>query len=160
LAIIANNTNAISMKAAIVVLIFGLLVAGNNVSERQLQYNGRSFRTTFDVPQFFYGRYEGNGEGFLQLSEDGSGVFRYDYAALSKDCESALIAFEWGFVLDGNGAVMQVERPYGRSYPVIYNCSGPNAFKNCSERAMIDYLLVFDDGTVRVSSSDDWKKQN
>lgn len=142
------------------VVIFWLFLLPASASEnmRQLEYNGTKINTTFDVDQKFYGRYQGNKSGYLQLHKNGTGVYKYDYAGLSKSCQGELIEFNWGFVLNENNEIIRAERPYGYSYPVVYNCTGENSFKNCSERIMVDYILVYKDGTITISSSDDWKK--
>jgi len=135
-----------------------LQIQSNNV--RQLEYNGTTVNTTFEIDDIFYGKYQGNRKGYLQLNRDGSGVYKYDYVGLSKGCPGELIEFNWGFALDENSEIIKAKRPYGYSYPIIYNCSGDNAFRNCTERVMVDYILVYDDGTITVSSSDDWKKKD
>ncbi|MCK5705059.1 MAG: hypothetical protein KAI29_28100, partial [Cyclobacteriaceae bacterium] len=56
------------------------------------------------------------------------------------------------------GEIVKFKRTYGYSYPIIYNCSGENAFQGCSKRTMVDYVLEYDDGTITISSSDDWIK--
>jgi len=127
---------------------------------RQLEYNGEKINTTFQIDSKFYGTYQGNKSGYLQLNPDGTGVYKYDYAGLSKSCEGDLIEFDWGFVLTEENQIVRAERPYGYSYPIVYNCSGKNAFRNCTEKIMVDYILVYDDGTITVSSSDDWNKQD
>ena len=60
--------------------------------------------------------------------------------------------------IDENGEIVKFKRTYGYSYPIIYNCSGENAFQGCSKRSMVDYVLEYDDGTITISSSDDWIK--
>jgi len=142
-----------------VVIIWLLLFPAPTLeSMRQLEYNGTKINTTFEVDQKFYGKYQGNKSGYLQLNKNGTGIYKYDYAGLSKSCKGELIEFNWGFVLNENNEIIRAKRPYGFSYPVIYNCSGENSFKNCSERIMVDYILVYEDGTITISSSDDWKK--
>jgi hypothetical protein len=138
--------------------LFTFFQSGTSI--RQLDYNGNKVATTFDVDDKFYGRYQGNKKGFLQLNPDGTGLYKYDYAGLSSSCDGELIEVNWGFVIDANNEIVRAERPYGYSYPVIYNCSGANAFRNCTERIMVDYILVYKDGTITISSSDDWEKQD
>lgn len=127
---------------------------------RVLEYNGSRVQTTFNIDTRFLGRYAGSKEGYVLLNVDGSGVYKYDYEGLSPDCEGEEIEFNWGFILDDNYEIVRFQRDYGYSYPIIYNCSGPNAFQGCTKRAMIDYLLEYSDGTITVSSSDDWTKQH
>lgn len=131
----------------------------SNPQVRDLHHNGAVVKTTFLIDEKFYGKYQGSKEGFLLLNRDGSGMYNYDYAALSKTCETAGIEIDWGFIVDEHNEVVRFERPYGFSYPIIYNCSGASAFRNCTQRTMIDYVLVYNDGTITISSSDDWKKQ-
>lgn len=125
---------------------------------RQLEYNGSKVMTTFEIAPKFLGTYMGNKSGFLSLESDGEGVYQYDYPGMSPECPGKNIEFQWGFILDENGEVVRFKRTYGYSYPIIYNCSGENAFQGCTKRAMVDYILEYDDGTITISSSDDWVK--
>ena len=129
-------------------------------STRLLEFNGSMVKTTFTIDKKFLGRYNGSKNGFLQLNDDGSGIYQYDYPKLSSDCPGEDITFRWGFIVDENGEVLKFERSYGFSYPIIYNCSGENAFQGCTTRFMVDYILAYDDGTITISSSDDWEKSN
>jgi hypothetical protein len=147
-----------NILAGFFIALFTFHQSGTSI--RQLDYNGTKVTTTFDIEEKFYGKYQGNKQGFLQLNPDGSGIYKYDYTGLSKSCDGELIEVNWGFVIGENNEIIRAERPYGYSYPIIYNCSGANAFKNCTERIMVDYILVYKDGTITISSSDDWKKQN
>lgn len=146
------------MKMGAIFYLFVVLLAVPNDKVRQLDYNGSTVTTTFDVDQKFFGKYVGSKTGFLQLNEDGYGVYQYDYPGLSPDCSGDEIEFRWGFILDENGEIVRFDRSYGYSYPIIYNCSGENAFQGCTKRTMIDYILEYDNGTITVSSSDDWIK--
>lgn len=130
----------------------------NPQKERIMTLNGTEVKTTYQVESMFYGLYRGNKQGSLELLPDGTGTYRYDYSALMRSCESAVIAIDWGFLLDESGQVVRFERPYGYSYPIIYNCTGANSFRNCTMTSMIDYIMVYKSGTINVSSSDDWKK--
>ena len=123
-----------------------------------LEHNGSKVLTTYDFDDRFFGKYTGSKGGFLILKEDGTGIYRYDYEQLSKGCPGTDIAFTWGFILDEKGEVVRFERPYGFSYPVIYNCTGENAFRGCTVRTMVDYIMEYNDGTLSISSSSDWKK--
>jgi len=125
---------------------------------RHLEHNGSRVMTTFEIDQKFIGIYKGDKQGYLQLDNNGSGVYRYDYAGLSQNCSGEQITFKWGFILDEEGKVLKLKKPYGYSYPIIYNCSGENAFQGCTKRSMVDFILVYDDGTITVSSSDNWVK--
>ncbi len=144
----------------ILMVLSVLMQVQAEMNVRQLDYNGTRINTTYDIDEVFYGRYEGRKAGYLQLNKDGSGTYKYDYSGLSKSCQGELIEFNWGFVLDENNEIIKAERPYGYSYPIVYNCSGDNSFRNCTEKIMVDYILVYKDGTITVSSSDDWKKQD
>lgn len=144
----------------ILTFIFYLIITGyaQNEKIRPLEYNGTMVSTTYEIGDKFLGKYEGSKKGFLQLDEDGSGVYRYDYSGLSRDCPGDQIELKWGFILDDSGEVVKLKKPYGFSYPIIYNCSGENAFQGCTKRTMVDFILVYDDGTITVSSSSDWIK--
>lgn len=131
---------------------------GTQDKDRDLEHNGAKVHTTFDVDKQFYGKYKGRKSGFLMLQEDGSGIYQYDYPGLSPDCAGKEITFKWGFILDENGEVVSFKRSYGYSFPIIYNCTSTNTFQGCTKATMVDYILVYDDGTITVSSSDDWKK--
>ena len=146
------------MKICIFFVISLLTCSGSPEKNRPLEHNGSSVMTTFEIDQKFIGKYMGAKHGFLQLNNDGSGVYKYDYAGLSKNCYGEQITFMWGFILDDTGEVVKLKKPYGYSYPIIYNCSGENAFQDCTKRSMVDFMLVYDDGTITVSSSDDWVK--
>ena len=126
---------------------------------RLLEHNGSKVMTTYHVASKFIGKYTGSKGGFLVLNSDGTGTYRYDYNQLSKGCPGIDIEITWGFIVDDKGAIVRFERPYGYSYPVIYNCTGDNAFRGCTARTMVDYLLEYNDGTLTVSSSSDWRKK-
>jgi hypothetical protein len=96
----------------------------------------------------------------MELNENGDGVYRYDYSLLGENCPGEEIRFKWGFILNDSNEILRMERSYGYSYPIIYNCSGVNAFQGCSKRSMVDFILVYNDGTITISSSDDWVKTN
>ena len=146
------------MKAfgAIFMLIY--MWAGAQDKSRKLEHNGSKVNTTFEINDKFYGKYIGNKSGFLILNTDGSGIYQYDYPGISTDCPGKQIEFLYGFILDENGEVVKFKRDYGYSYPIIYNCTSANTFQGCTKATMVDYILVYDDGTITVSSSDDWKK--
>lgn len=145
------------MRGVLTLIVFLGLIQDSK-EERTLLFNGSEVRTTYKVDATFYGLYKGSKPGNLELRADGTGTYRYDYSALMKGCESNMIDFEWGFLLDDNGEVVRFERPYGYSYPVLYCCTGKNTFRNCTMPTMIDYILVYKTGIITVSSSDDWKK--
>ncbi|MCG8309490.1 MAG: hypothetical protein MI975_18995 [Cytophagales bacterium] len=127
---------------------------------RFLEHNGSKVLTTYSIEDKFIGAYNGSKSGFLRLNRDGNGVYRYDYSELSLECPGEEIEIKWGFILDEYGEIVKLKRTYGFSYPILYNCSGANAFQGCTKRSMIDFILVYDDGTITVSSSDDWVKKD
>lgn len=145
------------MKLSVFFLV-SILFAGQSDMNRKLEFEGATVNTTFKIHEKFIGKYQGSKKGFLQLNADGSGIYNYDYAVLSKSCNGELIELSWGFVVDDNNAIVRFERPYGYSYPIIYNCTGDNGFQGCTRRFMVDYILEYKDGTITISSSDDWKK--
>ncbi len=146
------------MKASVILFLFIIqqILPGEKI--RKLEHNGSKVTTTYSIDDKFLGNYQGNKKGFLQLNSDGSGVYQYDYHGLSTNCSGENITFIWGFIVDEHGDIVKFKRPYGYSYPIIYNCTGENAFQGCTKRSMIDYLLEYDDGTITVSSSDNWGK--
>lgn len=146
------------MKVIAIVFFLFPIFSQPNDKTRQLEHNGSKVLTTFEIDSKFLGKYKGNKLGFLQLDHNGNGIYRYDYSGLSPDCPGEQIEFKWGFILDDSGEVVKLERSYGYSYPIIYNCSGENAFQGCTKRTMVDFILVYDDGTITISSSDDWVK--
>ena len=154
-----NKINS-KMKIFALIISFTFLVSGSDEKIRELEYNGTLIQTTYDIEHKFIGKYIGAKNGYLELDKDGNGIYRYDYAGLSRDCPGDQIELKWGFILDDSGEVLKLKKPYGFSYPIIYNCSGENAFQGCTKRSMIDFILVYEDGTITVSSSDDWVKAN
>lgn len=140
--------------------ILAIFISGQSSEFRKLEFEGAQVNTTYQIDKKFYGKYQGSKKGFLQLNADGSGMYSYDYTGLTKSCSGELIELSWGFVVDENKEVVRFERPYGYSYPIIYNCTGENAFQGCTKRFMVDYILEYKNGTITVSSSDDWKKVN
>ena len=133
----------------------------SNHKERMLAHNEKQIKTTFEVEDKFFGTYKGRKGGFLKLNSDGTGSYKYDYQAfLPENCEGGEIDFNWGFIVDDSGELLRFERSYGYSYPILYSCIGANSFQGCTKTSLVDYILVYKDGTITVSSSDDWKKQN
>lgn len=147
-----------TMKILAFILILLSMITGSNEKKRQLDHNGSKINTTFAIDEKFLGRYEGSKSGYLELDDNGNGVYRYDYSGLGAGCPGEEIRFKWGFILDDSNEVVKLERAYGYSYPIIYNCSGENAFQGCTKRTMVDFILVYKDGTITISSSDDWVK--
>ncbi len=126
---------------------------------RVLEYNGSEVKTTFAVDKKFIGRYQGHKTGYLLLNADGTGIYKYDvYGFRRGKCDGGEVHFIWGFVLDEKGEIVKFERPYGFSYPIIYMSTGNTSFQDCEKKSMVDYIMVRRDGTIAVSSSDDWLK--
>jgi hypothetical protein len=146
------------MKILSVLLLLLSLQINPSEKIRHLKYNGSTVKTTFEIDNKFLGKYQGHKSGFLQLNSDGSGVYKYDFPRLSTACPGEDIDINWGFIVEDNGEIVRFKRDYGYSYPIIYNCSGENTFQGCTKQTMIDYLLEYDDGTLTISSSDDWEK--
>jgi hypothetical protein len=140
--------------------ISGVSAADDNQDEfRYLEYEGVKVKTTFRIDQKFIGKYSGKKTGYLILNEDGSGIYSHDYHGFRKnDCHDGEIEMQWGFLIDENGEVVRFERPYGYSYPVIYYSTGEGGFQDCTKSALVDYILEYEDGTITISSSDDWVK--
>ncbi|MCK5367465.1 MAG: hypothetical protein KAQ62_02905 [Cyclobacteriaceae bacterium] len=147
-----------AIKVFGIICLFIWFLSEPNIKNRQLEYNGSTVMTTFEIEDKFYGKYKGRKSGFLSLNNDGSGIYRYDYPEMSPECYGENIEFIWGFIVDDNGEIVKFKRSYGYSYPIIYNCTGENAFQGCTRRAMVDYVLEYDNGTITISSSDDWEK--
>ena len=146
------------MDILVFIICFFFTDSGADEKVRKLEYNGVMVETTYKIENKFFGKYQGSKSGFLILDDDGTGIYRYDYSGLSQDCPGEQIELKWGFVLQESGEVLRLKKPYGYSYPIIYNCSGENAFQGCTRRAMVDFILLYDDGTITISSSDDWVK--
>lgn len=153
----------------VILLVFVVLVQladwySNDVSQNDIRYlmhNGSRVKTTYKVDTDFIGRYTGKKEGFLLLDADGSGVYKYDIHGFARsDCKGGEVRFKWGFILDEEDSIVKFDRPYGFSYPVIFVSSGETGFQDCKKKSMVDYLLVRKDGTIAVSSSDDWVRVN
>jgi hypothetical protein len=127
---------------------------------REMEYNGKLYRTTFNVEQF-NGVYSGNKDGYLELKHDGTGTYVYDiFGVAPADCKKGPISFRYGFLLDDNDSLVRMERDYGYSYPILLESIGETSFQGCRTRVMLDFLMVYNDGSVGVSSSDDWIRQD
>jgi hypothetical protein len=144
----------------ILAFICVILFFQSDPKTRKLELDGDTLITTYESDGKFYGKYIGSKNGYLILNNDGSGRYRYDYLGISPNCDKEIIEFKWGFVLDENGEVLKFQREYGYSYPIIYNCIGDNTFQGCTKPTMVDYILEYNDGTITISSSDDWVKQD
>ncbi len=126
---------------------------------RVLVYNAAEVKTTFAVDAKFIGRYQGHKTGYLLLNADGTGIYKYDVYGFRKGkCNRGEVPFIWGFILDDKGEIVKFERPYGYSYPIIFVSRDGAGFQDCQKKSMVDYLMVRKDGSIAVSSSDDWVK--
>ncbi len=126
---------------------------------RTIKYEGKDYLTTFDVPEKFTGTYRGSGEGYLELMEDGTGVYHYDVFFAPPECKKQPITLEWGFLLDEKDNIVFFNRKYGRSYPILLKSTGATSFQGCRQSVMLDFILDYSDGPLLVSSSDDWSKE-
>ena len=126
---------------------------------RTIDYNGKAVNTTYDVPLYFYGVYEGHKEGFLKLNEDGTGIYRYDVFGFALgSCKDGEIRMEWGFLVDENDSLVAFDREYGKSYPLLMKSVSDTQFQGCRKEVMLDFVMVYENGKLGVSSSDDWEK--
>jgi len=62
------------------------------------------------------------------------------------------------FLINKEGGVVKFDREYGYSYPILLNSTGETSFQGCREAVLLDFLLEYKDGSLGVSSSDNWKK--
>ncbi len=93
------------------------------------------------------------------LNEDGSGLYKYDiFGFAPKSCKNQPIQIEWGFLLNKEGGMVKLDREYGYSYPVLLRSVGTTSFQGCREPVLLDFLLEYKDGSLGVSSSDNWGK--
>jgi len=143
------------MKTALSLLIIFLFGQGNPV--RVFVYHDKNVETTWKVNEQFYGKYSGSKSGYLELKKDGTGFYKYDYFAFAMaGCKNMPIEIQWGFLLDENGEIVRHEREYGFSYPILYKSTGEVSFRGCREEMLLDFLMVYKNGNIGVSSSDDW----
>ncbi|UII23533.1 hypothetical protein [Fulvivirga ligni] len=147
------------MKALLSILIsLALFTSGEKI--REIEYNGTPVKTTFNIPSELYGKYTGRKTGYLQLNDDGTGTYNYDvFGFAPESCKKGAIQMEWGFLLDENNEIVKFQREYGLSYPILMKSTGDTQFQGCRTPVMLDFILVKKDGTVAVSSSDDWIKK-
>jgi hypothetical protein len=131
-----------------------------NEKIRNIEYGGKTVRTTFGVPQKFIGKYSGRKGGYMEFRADGTGSYQYDYNAFPlKGCKEGSIEFEWGFMIDEKQEIISYKREYGTSYPVLLRSISNPSFKGCREEILVDFIMEFKSGELQVSSSDDWSKQ-
>ena len=142
-------------------LMFSLISSNSpeQINEKYFDISGKQVKVTHDADDSFYGRYQGNKEGYLLLRKDGTGEYRYDIHVSGKSsCLEGTIEFEWGFILDETNGVVRFEREYGYSYPIVYRATGERSFQGCQKEYLVDYILDKKNGRLAVSSSDDWEK--
>jgi hypothetical protein len=140
---------------SIINLIIG---SGMGEKDRLIMYYDTEFKTTYEVPEMFYGVYEGRKSGYLKLNVDGTGEYKYDIFGLAPaSCERQPIQFKWGFILNEKGELIKNKRDYGFSYPILLESTGSNSFQGCRKAVMKDFILQRGD-ILHVSSSDDWAK--
>jgi hypothetical protein len=149
--------------AAIHILL--ILYAGYCVSQdhdrriKIINIDGKDVKVTSDADPQFYGKFTGAKGGYLLLKDDGTGEYLYDYFGFATaSCKPGPIYFNWGFLVDKDNHIIRFQREYGYSYPVVYVSTGETSFQGCRKSTFLDYLLYLSDGTIEVSSSDDWKK--
>ncbi|QSE96953.1 hypothetical protein [Fulvivirga lutea] len=143
------------MKAFFIVAL--LFIAANDF--RIMEYNGSEVRTTFDVDSKFYGTYKGRKSGYLELKQDGTGIYHYDvFGFAPASCKKQPIQIEWGFLIDENDKVVQFTREYGMSYPILFKSTGETKFQGCQKEVLLDFIMEYKSGQLGVSSSDDWTK--
>lgn len=148
------------MKLALFITILFVGITGANEKSRTIEYNGQPVNTTFEVPSQFYGKYAGAKTGYLELREDGTGIYNYDvFGFAPSECKKGPINIEWGFLLDENNQIVSFEREYGRSYPILMESTSLTSFQGCRKRVMLDFIMEYKNGSLGVSSSDDWVKE-
>jgi len=145
-----------------VILISFVLSGQKSIPEIQVfNIDGKEVRVTHTTDRNFFGKYSGAKGGYLNLNEDGTGEYQYDYYGYAlPSCQPGPIIFNWGLLLDKNNQVVKFDRDYGYSYPIIYQSSGTISFQGCRKKYLVDYLMVRKDGSIGVSSSDDWEKNH
>ena len=142
----------------LIISILSLFLALND-DVREMEYNGSTVTTTYGVDAKFYGTYKGRKSGFLTLKNDGTGTYAYDvFGFAPATCKKQPITIEWGFLLDENNKVVSFSREYGQSYPILLKSTGETKFQGCQKEVMLDFIMVYKNGQLGVSSSDDWVK--
>lgn len=147
------------MKLTLFITLLTIAFSGVGEKTRTIYYNGQSVKTTFAVPEQFYGTYAGAKSGYLTLNADGTGMYSYDvFGFAASDCKKDIIKLEWGFLLNEKNEIVSFEREYGLSYPVLMQSTSATSFQGCRKPVMLDFIMVYKDGKIGVSSSDDWVK--
>ncbi len=149
------------MKLSLILVVFASIFSFTNDKTRFLDYNGKKVKTTYEVDQKFIGLYSGSKKGYLQLNSDGTGTYLYDrFGFAQPGCTNTPVAFHWGFILDKENKIVEYQRAYGQSIPIVLQSTTTQQFKGCREAAIVDFLMVKKDNTIGVSSSDDWVKKD
>lgn len=148
------------MKFSLLLSFSLLALWGTNQKHRIIEYDGQPVETTYDVPVQFYGTYAGNKTGYLELHEDGTGIYNYDvFGFAPSGCKKDAIEIEWGFLLDDNDSIVSFSREYGRSFPILMKSVSNTSFQGCRKEVMLDFIMEYKNGSLGVSSSDDWVKE-
>jgi hypothetical protein len=143
----------------LILLLFAVIFLSDD-SFRLIEYNGSSVKTIFEVDEKFYGIYKGRKKGYLQLNQDGSGVYNYDvYGFAPVSCEKKPIQLEWGFLVKDEDHIVSFKREYGQSYPILLKSVSDIKFQGCQTEVLLDFIMEYKDGKMGVSSSDDWIKE-
>ncbi|BDC98933.1 hypothetical protein [Persicobacter psychrovividus] len=137
-------------------ILMSLFFFDNN-SSTVFSYNGKSIEVNASIGKKFVGTYKGAQGGYLELHADGTGFYKYDYAF--GPCKNTPIPIQWGMIKDAKGSAVRFNRKYGQSYPIFFKSTAGARFRGCKEEVLEDFLLVYKNGTIEVSTSDDWKKQ-
>ena len=139
--------------------LISIMPAYGQISEKIFTIGSDDVKVTHKVEEAFYGKYEGDKSGYLQLNSDGTGIYEYDIFGFEQPgCKKGKIDMEWGFLVDENNQIVKFIRDYGFSYPIIYSCTGSSCFQGCSRTYLVDFILDKNDGRLLISSSDDWEK--
>jgi hypothetical protein len=149
------------VKVCILLSTFFLLLKSvDDQKVRYITFRDQEVKTTFMADQKYYGIYKGNKRGFLSLEPDGRGEYLYDiFGFAPSSCKPDTIHFNYGFLLNDNDEIVRFEREYGYSIPILYEVTGSTSFQGCSKQVFLDYLMEYPDGTIGVSSSDNWTKK-
>lgn len=148
------------MKLALLAMLLFIGTSDVNEKIRTINYNGQAVKTTYGIPMEFYGTYAGAKKGYLELKADGTGTYNYDvFGFAPSECEKGAIQIEWGFLLDDNNGIVSFQREYGLSYPILMKSTSSASFQGCRKEVMLDFIMKYKDGSLGISSSDDWVKQ-
>ena len=132
----------------------------DNTKTRIINYNGEDVKVIYQVDDKFYGTYKGRKSGYLDLKKDGSGQYKYDIFAFAlPNCKPGPIPLIWGMLIDDKGEIVKFEREYGFSYPILYQSTSDNGFQGCRKKVLLDFIIEKKDGSLEISSSDDWQKK-